>query len=121
MNYLLVAAGSLCFILGILHSVLGERTILGPLFETGQLPKLFGSEAFTRQTLRFTWHVTTVLLWGLGGMMALLALGNPGGLLPLMSWTFAICALVALVQTSGKHFSWIVFAAVSALIWLGAG
>ncbi len=121
MNYLLITAASLCFALGILHSVLGERTILGPLFERGQLPKLFGSEEFTQQTLRFTWHVTTVLLWGLAGILGLLAAGSPGRLLPVMCWMFAVCAAVTLVQTRGKHFSWVVFAVIAVLIWGGGG
>ena len=103
MNYLLMTAAALCFALGVLHSVLGERTILGPLFERGQLPKLFGSEQFTQQTLRFTWHVTTVLLWGV----------------PVLCWTFAVCAAVALIQTRAKHFSWLVFAAIAILVWIG--
>ncbi len=119
MNYYLVAAALLAFLLGAAHSVLGEKTLLGPLFAGGHLPKLLGSAEFAKQTLRFTWHVTTVALWGLAGILWLLASGAPGGIADVMALTFAVCAAVALVGTRGRHFSWAVFAATAVLVWLG--
>ena len=52
-------------------------------------------------------------------MLALLATANPGGLLHLMCWMFGVCAAVALAQTRGRHFSWVIFAVIAVLIWTG--
>ena len=87
MNYYLTGAAVLAGLLGLGHSLLGEKTILGPLFTRNDLPKLMGSAEFTKQTLRFTWHVTTALLWGLAGILWLLACGTPDGILTISAWT----------------------------------
>ncbi len=53
MDVLLVAAALLAAGVGAAHSYLGERYILTRLFRRQDLPKLFGSDWFTRRTLRF--------------------------------------------------------------------
>ena len=62
MNVFLMVAGLLSALIGVAHSVLGEKLVLRPLFTRGEVPKLLGSTAFAHRTLRFTWHLTTVLL-----------------------------------------------------------
>ena len=66
---MLVAAASLMILLGLAHSVLGECYLLIRLFRRPDLPKLFGSTAFTTRTLRFAWHLTTVIAWGLAAVV----------------------------------------------------
>ena len=63
---MLQAAVFLCFLIGVIHSLLGERFILVRLFRGSQLPHLLGSDVFTKGTLRFAWHITTIAWWGLG-------------------------------------------------------
>ena len=55
-------AALLGFLLGVAHSVLGERYILTRLFRRENLPTLFGGTEFTTRTLRFAWHLTTIAL-----------------------------------------------------------
>ena len=43
MNLMLLVAGLLSALIGIAHSVLGEKLLLGPLFPRGDLPRLLGS------------------------------------------------------------------------------
>ena len=62
--------------LGLFHSVLGEKYILIRLFRREDLPKLFGTDDFTKRTLRFAWHLTTVAYWGLAACVWLLAEGH---------------------------------------------
>ena len=62
---LLFLAAGLVLLVGLAHSYLGERYILIRLFRRSDLPHLFGSDVFTRRTLRFAWHLTTVAWWGL--------------------------------------------------------
>ena len=122
MNTALVAAALLILALGLVHSVLGERYILIRLFRRNDLPRLFGSDLFTRRTLRFAWHLTTVVWWGIAALLVRLARGAPlttpelGGVLAVTS---VASALVSLVGSRGRHPAWAVFLAIGALAWLG--
>ena len=124
MNVMLLVAGLLSALIGIAHSVLGERLLLGPLFERGDLPKLLGSAAFARRTLRFTWHLTTVLLLGIGVMMMILSLApldsQSACILRVLAISFAVCSLLSLIGARARHFSWWVFLIISVLLWFGA-
>ena len=66
MNAFLLVAAVIALILGPLHSWLGERLILIRLFRRDDLPQLFGSDLFTKRTLRFAWHLTSVAWLGFG-------------------------------------------------------
>jgi hypothetical protein len=73
---LLVAAG-LALLLGMAHSYLGERYIIVRLLRRADLPTLFGGAEFTKHTLRFAWHLTTIAWAGFAVLLAVLA--SPGG------------------------------------------
>ncbi len=120
MNPALVAAAVLALAIGLAHSVLGERYILIRLFRR-DLPKLHGSPWFTRQTLRFAWHLTTIAWWGFAIQLGFLARADTsadGGRVTLIviAIVFGLSGLVTLVFSRGKHFAWIVFLAIAALI-----
>ena len=120
-NLLLLASALLCF-LGMAHSYLGERYILIRLFRRNDLPALLGSDAFTKHTLRFAWHLTTVLAFGFAAILVVLA--SPGGeggrnIATIISATCGLCGIVAFAGSRGRHLSWIVFFAITALIWFG--
>ncbi len=112
----LLMAAILAFVLGLAHSVLGERYILRRLFRRGDLPALFGSDDFTKRTLRFAWHLTTVVWWGAAAAMLVLGTGSARGGLLILSVTAFLSAVVALVGSRGRHPAWIVFI----LIGIGA-
>jgi hypothetical protein len=125
MNVLLLVGGLLSALIGIVHSVLGEKLLLGPLFKRGELPKLLGSASFARRTLRFAWHLTTVLLVGVGAVVIALSLTQID---PQSAWilrglaiTFAASSVVSLIGGRAKHFSWWVFLIIAVLLWFGAG
>jgi hypothetical protein len=120
---MLILAASLCFLIGLAHSTLGERYILTRLFRSDSLPKLFGDDWFTRRTLRFAWHITTLMGWGFGVLLLLVAqpaIELRSGLLITVAVTFAACGLLALGFTRGRHLSWLVFFAVGALAFFAA-
>ena len=101
--------------------MLGERYILMRLFRRGDLPHLLGSDWFTRRTLRFAWHLTSVAWLGLAGVLIVLASdGAPARdtLLRIVATTFAISAVIAALGSRGRHLSWIVFTAIALLAWL---
>ena len=119
-NALLVAAALLVGIAAA-HSILGERYILMRLFRRGPLPRLYGSDWFTRRTLRFAWHLTSVAWLGFAALLVGSAGGAPPGreqVLGVVAITFVLSALVTAVASRGKHFAWPVFLAIAALAWL---
>lgn len=123
----LVAGALLAFGIGLAHSVLGERYILIRLFRR-DLPKLFGADTFTRRTLRFAWHLTTLAWWGFAAQMAWAAwvLGRGAGqeaaaraaLLHPIAWTFLVSAIVTAAASRGRHLAWPIFLAIAACAWL---
>ncbi|UCF21586.1 MAG: hypothetical protein JSU87_02685 [Gemmatimonadota bacterium] len=109
---------------GAAHSYLGERYIIIRLLRREGLPHLFGSDLFTRRTLRFAWHLTTVAWWGFGALLWRLATAVELGMLgrnvaTMIGWTFLVSAVVALVGSRGRHLSWLVFLAIASAAWLG--
>lgn len=123
MNPLLITAAVLTVGIGIVHSWLGERYIIGRLLRRSDLPKLFGDDTFTRQTLRFAWHLTTIAWFGLAAVLLVLSGLFTGvrvsdGLIFAVAQTFIVSTVLALLLTRGRHLSWIVFAAIAALCLL---
>ena len=125
MNSLLVLAALLAVAIGLAHSWLGEQYIIVPLLRRINLPKLFGSDKFTRQTIRFAWHLTTIAWWGFAAVLVVLSGSIVGininrGLLLVIACTFLASAVLALACTRGRHLSWIVFLAITAICILVA-
>src|SRR3989304_9726957 len=76
MSLPLVIAAMLTVGVGVAHSVLGERYIIRRLLRRNDLPK---TDAFTRQTIRFAWHLPPIAWFGLAAVLALIGgrLGDP--------------------------------------------
>lgn len=111
----LTVAALLLVAIGLAHSYLGERYVLIRLFRR-DLPKLFGDDVFTKRTLRFAWHITSVAWWGFAAL--LLTLGSsPHVSLRIISATFFVTGAIALIASRGRHLSWIVFFTIAALTW----
>jgi len=114
---MLKLASVLCFFIGLAHSMLGEKYILVRLLRFEKLPRLFGNDHFTRHTLRFAWHLTTVAWWGFGVLLwTVTGGGDMMHVVLLTSGTvFLISGLLSFVFTRGRHLSWIVFWAIAAI------
>ena len=69
---MLIAGSILLIVIGIIHSYLGEKYILIRLFRRENLPHLMGSDWFTKQTLRFAWHITTLAWFGFAAILYVL-------------------------------------------------
>ncbi len=99
------------------HSYLGERYLLMRLFRRCELPKLFGSAEYTRRTLRFAWHVTSVAWLGFAALLVLAARAPvPTATLGwVIGAVFGTHFAIALFGSRGRHYSWVVFLAVAVL------
>ena len=120
-TWLLVAAAIAVF-LGIAHSYLGEKYILIRLLRRQDLPKLRGSDWFTKRTLRLAWHLTSVAWWGFA--LILWELARPEadalstGVARAIVLTFLASTALALGFARGRHLSWALFLAIALLTWL---
>jgi len=119
---MLTVAAALIGLLGLAHSYLGERYILIRLLRREDLPRLFGGTEFTVRTLRFAWHLTTVLALGIAAVLLQLAQGATApALVRTIGWTLVLSGLLPLIHTRGRHLSWIVLFAAGALCLMSSG
>lgn len=123
MNISLLAAALLAILVGIAHSLLGERNILEPLFRLQDLPEVRGSRDYMAWTLRAAWHLTTVFIFGMAVVLANQALiASPlrnSSTIRLISVTFISAGLITLAITRGRHLAWILFLLIAVLAWIG--
>lgn len=111
-----IAAVALIGFLGVAHSYLGEKYLLARLLKQN-LPRLSRDrdDAFTKQVLRFAWHLTTVAWFGLG----LIVWVEPTARIShTVGSIFLVHVPFPLVWTKGRHLSWVIFLAIGILLWI---
>jgi len=117
----LYVAAALMAALAIAHSIIGERRLIGPLARRDDLPRLFGGTRFSGATLRFAWHVTSVLGLGFAAILLAIALGaTDDEIVIVIGCTLIVSGIFPLVFTRGRHVAWVVFFAAGALCLLSA-
>lgn len=116
----LIVAATLLVAIAAAHSYLGERYILIRLFRREDLPRVRGSESFTKNILRFAWHITSVAWLGFAAILVILS--RPplaaSSVARIVSFTFLTSAALSGFGSRGRHYSWIVFVAIAFLTWL---
>lgn len=115
----LFIAAALLVVIAAAHSYLGERYILIRLFRRQDLPKIRGSETFTKNTLRFAWHITSIAWLGFAAILVALARQpvQAAAVARITGATFLVSAAVSGIASKGRHYSWIVFLAIGLLAW----
>jgi hypothetical protein len=129
MNWYFAAAGMLSLIIGLVHSVLGERLIFRRMRAGGVIPTNGGPvlrEPHVR-ILWATWHVVTVLGGCVAAVLLWLALGSPPAALVrgrlvahAISVAMLVSSLLVLIGTKGKHPGWVGLLGVALLTAVGA-
>lgn len=125
MSVPLLVASVLIFLLGLIHSVLGELLILRPMKQVTGFPPILGSLELPKQTVWIVWHILTVFAWVLalivGHAASQAALGE-GDRFALRTIAVAcvISAGFGVVGTRARHASWVAFLAIAILCWVGA-
>lgn len=126
MNTALAAAAVLSLVIGLVHSVLGERLVFSRLRQGTVVPTQGGTllRGAHVRILWATWHVVTVLGWGVAGVLLLLAAEPALGplhlsLLQLIALAMLASGALVLVGTRGRHPGWIGLVGVAVLTWLG--
>ena len=113
---MLLIASVILILCGVAHSYLGERYIFIRLFRRENIPHLFGSDEFTKGTLRFCWHITSILWFGFAALLLAHEQTNTF-LLDVVAVVFLLSSLFSIYFTKAKHLSWVAFLAVSLIAY----
>lgn len=129
MNVYLLTAGVLCFLLGAIHSILGEYLIFQNKRSKGSLVLTKGGLNLKERHLRIlwaTWHLASVFGWCIGAILIKIAgtenLQNieiTGFVLNSILYTMFLSSVLVLVGTKGKHPGWIVLLLIGILTLIG--
>jgi hypothetical protein len=118
--FLLMSAAALAAVLGVAHSWLGERLVLGPLFAPATRQGMLRQSVFARKALRATWHLATIAWWTFAALFVVLARApaSPTGrlILGVLAAGFLATGLVILASSRGRHPAWLVFLAIAAAV-----
>lgn len=124
-EYNLLIAALLVFIVGVIHSVLGEVLIFRHLRQNSFVPTL-SAPPLSEQHIKIlwaSWHVVTLFGFALGALLLWLSHPVAGYELELFIKHVVIVAMLlssilVLYSTRGRHSGWLGLAAVALLIWL---
>lgn len=111
---MILIASITLILVGIAHSYLGERYILTRLFKRDNIPHLFGTDEFTKGTLRFCWHVMSLAAFGFAAILFAVS-ADDTFVLNVIGTVFLLSALLSIYFTRAKHLSWIAFLLISAI------
>lgn len=110
---MLVTAAIIITLIGCIHSYLGEQKVLMPLFQKVEL------KTATRRVLRVSWHLITLFWFAIAAQLITMHFDfeNSGrNFLVIMAATFAISTAISLINSKGKHISWIGFGMAAILL-----
>ena len=126
MNWYFTAAGVFAFVVGLVHSVLGERLVFCRMRTTGFIPTNGGTVLREHHVriLWATWHVVTVVGWCIAALLVWLALPSStqavrSVIVPMVVASMVASSLLVFVGTTGKHPGWAGLLAVAALAAIG--
>jgi hypothetical protein len=128
MNTCFVAAAALLFLIGLVHSLLGERLIFRRMRKGGIVP-VNGGQVLHESHVRIvwaSWHIVTILGWCFAMVLWWLADAANAGLAR-SAFTVAIVAglvgsaALVLGGTRGRHPGWIGLTAAALLAFAGMG
>lgn len=114
MSWLWLAAATMVTV-ACVHSVLGERRLIGPILalDTGVVARPLG-----RQVLRFAWHLTSALMV-LSGVTVVWP-GTAPGLIAIVGAAWLGAGLFDAALTRGRHVGWPFLTAAGAFALLGS-
>jgi len=125
MQTLLLVAGVIAAVTGLIHSVLGEILIFRHVRGGGLVPSV-GAPPLRERNIRIiwaTWHLGSVFGWAFAGVLFRLAIGHPSPTSLIMSaivFAYLGGAILVLIGTKGRHPGWIALSAVAALTWFAS-
>jgi hypothetical protein len=130
MNVYLITSGILCFILGGLHSILGELLIFVRKRKTNKLMSTLVSNSLKERHLRIiwaTWHLASIFGFCIGTLLIKIALDQnlvSKDFLKFITISISVSMLCSSILvftgTKGKHPGWIILLGIGILTFLSA-
>lgn len=119
-------AALLTLVVGVVHSVLGERLIFSRLRNKGVVPTV-GEPLLLERHVRIlwaSWHIVTVFGWALGAILFRIAFPSVEPVLHAFVENTIIVSMLAgsflvLIATRGRHPGWLGLLGVAVLTYLG--
>lgn len=126
MNLYLATAAGLATVIGVVHSLLGERLVFSRMRQRQWIPTNGGNvlrEPHVR-ILWASWHALTALGLAMAAVLWLLAServlsGLHQSLLNIVAVGMVASAALVFFGTKARHPGWIGLLAVAAFVWLG--
>lgn len=129
MNTYFLCAGILCFLLGLIHSILGEVLIFKSKRHQGSIVPAKKSPELKEAHLRIiwaTWHLASVFGWCIGAILVKISITSVGldpmfstMIVPSMYFAMVAGGLLVLIGTKGKHPGWIILLVIGILLLIG--
>lgn len=123
MNPYLLLAGLLMFVIGVVHSLLGERLVFRRLRGSGWLPE-DPAGPLRKAQLRIlwaTWPAASLQGWGIAAVLIHAAQSPvPAPVLHALMLATAGSGLLVLLATRGRHPGWVPLLAVALLLAFGS-
>lgn len=115
-------AAGLGFLLGLFHSIMGERGVVTPLLRLEKLPGEAEERRYKELVIRSAWHLTTVLCWAISAVILTMAVGRFSLSLSSLIFgaTFLFCGVASLVIVKGRHPSWFIFLLLGGILTAAA-
>jgi hypothetical protein len=126
MNWFFFSASIIAFVVGLIHTVLGEVLIFRKMRRNGIIPTDGGSvlrESNVR-ILWATWHALTALGWGMALLLLWLARHSSHDdtyslLVNIIAISMLAGSALVFIGTKGRHPGWAGLLIVAMLSWIG--
>lgn len=122
MNYLLLSAGILSIVVGVIHSVLGEYLIFKNIRQGSVVPTVSAPPLRERniRILWATWHLASVFGFAMGAILIYLAKSTDIQAFIVHSIAVAMLfgSVLVFYSTKAKHPGWVGLLIVAVLCWL---
>ena len=124
MNIYFFISAVLGFIMGLIHSIMGERFFIPRLFQREDTNPM-GSEAYVNRNTRISWHLTTIAWWNAAAILLVFSfreLDNSIWIVArIISNIFFLSGIFSMLGSRARNLSWVVFFLISLLAWWGTG
>lgn len=122
-----MAAGIAAFIVGLIHTILGEFLIFNRM-RNGSIIPTQGHPLLKERHVRIlwaSWHIVTIFGWSFGAVLIYLSISNSADssvefIMHAIIISMTISALLVLYGTKAKHPGWIGLFAIAILTLIGA-
>lgn len=129
MNTYFLIAGILCFVLGLVHSILGEYLIFKHKRSKGSLVPTKVMADLNERHLRIiwaTWHLASFFGWCIGAFLVKISLEQGkldseflGFTIHSAMYTMFASSFLVLIGTKGRHPGWVVLLLIAVLLIFG--